>query len=1459
MKKLLKLFLCVLVLFLCAFCTVQAEETETTECIEHTPNCLGICAACGTEGLTASEDHNWDHNNWGYDDTSHWLICKDCAVTNPQGTHYSMCYMDLDVCSSCGQSDVTITDGSKGCHAVEDWDTWETDDAQHWHICVWCENPCDVMDHSVNCQGTCMGCGKTGFAASENHDWDWDNVGYTETHHWLVCKECAVTSDQYTHYSMCTSPNVCEYCGRSDGITIADGSKSQHIVENWENWESDDAQHWHICMSCKNLCDVIDHTPDCQGVCKTCGKTGLTASDNHNWDWNTGYQYDATYHWIACLSCEEKLNYNKHYLYCDTGACSTCGQTNVEGGTEHHWDWENYGHTETEHWLPCTSCDATTNAGSHYSYCNAADSTVCAECGQSGVSMDTSHEWNWDAGYQHDTTYHWLTCTYCTEKTNYSQHYSYCNAADPTVCAECGQSGVTVTGDHEWDYDNWYWNDTECWRKCSKCQADSYHWSHTNMCYTEDDTVCTNCGQSGVVLEGVDCHGVGDPNNWQYDETQHWLACGWCGTRCDVQNHSSNGAGACSVCGAAVDSTIDCSNHQYSDFSEWRHEGDYHWQACPVCGEMGPEGGKVPHYINCEYNTECLMCGSTEIANATYGHYDPHTMDSDETQHWNHCTACGETFDYANHTVHCGTGVCDICGATGVEGDVEHYVSEESQWQYDINRHWLICVGCGIEIAKGAHLTDCLGSPCTECGATEVAATGDHVFDWNTPDGYDDDVHWYNCSLCGAEKVVSSTHGVGCGTDYCWLCGATGLEATNHLVGDDEAEYDENYHWYYCNQCGAEAYKNPHSYDCLTHACSCGVVNEYAEVSHAVENWGDWVYNDTHHYQMCINCNSGFDYYEHIVPCNGSACSVCGATDVAGGTGHTGNWDNAQYTDTEHWVICEVCGEQAWLNTHFEFCWTVDGACDACGITDVSMKISHANTANLLHDETQHWYGCYQCDEKIDPEAHTVNSEGTCTECGATGLPVCEHDYQYTVVKAATCTAAGSGKTACTLCGDVQSTQTIPAKGHSSKTTTTAATCTTAGVTQSVCSRCSVVLSSETIPATGHTMSVVVSTTSATCLDQGYTTYTCASGCDVTEIRDEVAALGHDITVVVEVIDPTCLAAGHTEYKCIRCDVTEICDEVAALGHDTAIHTTEPTCTTDGLQESICSRCNAVISSQVLPMLGHDYHDGVTTEATCTEDGVLDSICSRCNDLESSEAIPALGHDRWYTVTPATCIDDGTLTYYCNRCGKTLEREPVAALGHDLSSVDTGDSIVETCSRCDYENVTIKATEAPAAASTPAPTIEPTAEATMEPEVEATDVPTAAPAVLPEDTVVTPVENAVVEADQPLESIQIVVNEVELEEEPVLPLPEEIEPAKVITVALIVPEEIAAEEAIPEYVTVTILLTDEEVTALEGTKLVLVLSDGTMIEIPYEIVDGKLVFTTSQLGVFAFIPADQVI
>jgi hypothetical protein len=112
-------------------------------------------------------------------------------------------------------------------------------------------------------------------------------------------------------------------------------------------------------------------------------------------------------------------------------------------------------------------------------------------------------------------------------------------------------------------------------------------------------------------------------------------------------------------------------------------------------------------------------------------------------------------------------------------------------------------------------------------------------------------------------------------------------------------------------------------------------------------------------------------------------------------------------------------------------------------------------------------------------------------------------------------------------------------------------------------------------------------------------------------------------------------------------------------------------------------------------------------------------------------------------------------------------------------------------------------------------------------------------------------ENVVAESAG--KTVQIVVKEVVDEHIPaVLPaaLPEEIVPVKVISVFL------TEETTTPETVKIALTVDEADITALEGMRLVLILTDGTMVEIPYVIEEGCIVFETQLFGVFAFVPAE---
>lgn len=110
------------------------------------------------------------------------------------------------------------------------------------------------------------------------------------------------------------------------------------------------------------------------------------------------------------------------------------------------------------------------------------------------------------------------------------------------------------------------------------------------------------------------------------------------------------------------------------------------------------------------------------------------------------------------------------------------------------------------------------------------------------------------------------------------------------------------------------------------------------------------------------------------------------------------------------------------------------------------------------------------------------------------------HQGEWTVVKAATCTEDGTEKRTCTICG-AEETRTIKAKGHTfgEWTVTKKATCTEKGSQTRTCSVCQAT-ETQDIAATGHTFGKWVVTKEATRTEKGLKTRTC-SVCGATETQ----------------------------------------------------------------------------------------------------------------------------------------------------------------------------------------------------------------------------------------------------------------------------------------------------------------------------------------------------------------------
>lgn len=274
-----------------------------------------------------------------------------------------------------------------------------------------------------------------------------------------------------------------------------------------------------------------------------------------------------------------------------------------------------------------------------------------------------------------------------------------------------------------------------------------------------------------------------------------------------------------------------------------------------------------------------------------------------------------------------------------------------------------------------------------------------------------------------------------------------------------------------------------------------------------------------------------------------------------------------------------------------------------------------------------------------------------------------------------------------------------------------------------------------------HVHSYGMTVTVPTCIERGYTTYTCS--CGDSYVDNYVDATGHtpgewivdreamyetngekhkECTVcgstvesaiipmlkhsyVAVVTDPTCTDRGYTTHTCSKCGDSYVDSYVNALGHSYGdwYEVTAPTCTVDGLERRDCTRCER-FETNVLGATGHTY-SSVTTLPTCTERGYTTYTCS-CGDSYVDDYVTALGHSygEWYEVVAATCTMNGSARRECSRCDE-FETKIVDALGHDLVHYDAkaptctenGWDAYDTCSRCDYSTKV----ELPATGHTP--------------------------------------------------------------------------------------------------------------------------------------------------------------
>lgn len=699
-----------------------------------------------------------------------------------------------------------------------------------------------------------------------------------------------------------------------------------------------------------------------------------------------------------------------------------------------------------------------------------------------------------------------------------------------------------------------------------------------------------------------------------------------------------------------------------------------------------------------------------------------------------------------------------------------------------------------------------------------------------------DGTHSHVCTVCGADNGKEECADSCDDSDSaCDGCGSTAVEADNYHFDDPTCKVEGGKHVVTCG-CGVVVGtydpKPLYPIDDMFHAVGC---------SYCLGANGE---KEPH-----VGMGTGTDNGDGTCTYTCTACGYTHEGEHAGGMG---------IGDGFHGECCNTCSAWVWKEDCSEKCTDQDGECDTCGSSDLTV-IHGETTSTISGDKCNHV--CNDCGETLESydldwipeETRPSGRKGhfpCCPECEKEGGTPTPHTYKYT--------PSADGHTAeCTVCGWIEEdghftqaidngdgTHDIACKDCGYTTTDDEAcfesSCANYDGKCDVCGGANPAdfyhEDSECTPNGDGTHSILC-TTCGTDLNGGpgacFDSCTAPDGmCDWCGSSDAPVEHYYNENYV-------CEECGHVgcPHETLTCsgtgDVhTATCVACGTVVGEYPVETSPWTWLEHGIGCGICAmngtmvtepctitnKSTADVCSYVCIVCNYDWSswndgkhsfgdytytnsDHTTKCITCgyavTEAHVYtddkDNDCDVCGKTKKCQ------HTYWYKVSKqATCTDDGIRVDYCNLCGKEHGTQTIPAKGHDLSTQDMGDYILESCSRCDYENKIEKA----------------------------------------------PAEEAPVEEAPVTDGLQIA------EADETVTLPETVTAAKTFTVTLMKEGQAVQPEA---ATTVTLTLTEEELTAINGLKLVLVQADGTLVEIPYEVIDGQIVFTAEALGAFAFV------
>lgn len=451
----------------------------------------------------------------------------------------------------------------------------------------------------------------------------------------------------------------------------------------------------------------------------------------------------------------------------------------------------------------------------------------------------------------------------------------------------------------------------------------------------------------------------------------------------------------------------------------------------------------------------------------------------------------------------------------------------------------------------------------------------------------------------------------------------------------------------------------------------------------------------TMHTETAATCSAKGESYD--------TCAACGK--------------KLNYVETpmlEHQLYDVVQGKPA---TCTEAGYTAKKACRVCDYTE---------EGGINIPATGHTFSSWAYSEN---DKHSRK----CSVCNFEEIAACTYGETATVV--ATCTEGGYDGRTCTVCAHISKTNEKEALGHAWSDWTKIENSNTHMRT------CANDLSHTVTEECTYDKGVV---TAPSCVDKGYTTYTCTV-CSDTYTDEETDPVGHNQGEWKTTTEPTYEADGERKLICTSCGEVLKTEPIAKLIHVSSLTLDLAAAEIDLNNAEKTLQLNAAIAPQdasnknitwtssnpevatvdekgLITGLANGRviitattveggftatcellvckHDKIVSDEakapTCTEDGhTVEEKCVICNKImTASTVVPNLGGHIPATqaeVTHATCTTLGSEVLRCTQCNEVINSEVLPLLGHvprivtearDATCIEPGWTSSIVCADC---------------------------------------------------------------------------------------------------------------------------------------------------------------------------------